>query len=120
MEGFGFCGIDCEKCPAYLATIRNDEALREKTATEWSKMFHSDFKAEDIVCHGCQARGETVFGYCSQCQIRICALAREVITCAECSDYGCEKLSEFFKMIPNEKERMDTRHEAFVKRQKSE
>lgn len=28
----GYCGLDCEKCDAYLATINNDQALREKTA----------------------------------------------------------------------------------------
>ena len=27
-----YCGLDCEKCDAYLATIHNDPALREKTA----------------------------------------------------------------------------------------
>jgi len=117
MEELGFCGIDCEKCPAYLATIGNDEALREKTATEWSKMFQRDIKSEDVLCYGCQEREKPVFGYCSQCQIRICAIGREALTCAECSDYGCEKLTEFFKQIPKEKERMDARHEAFVKRQ---
>lgn len=24
-----YCGLDCEKCDAYLATIHNDQALRE-------------------------------------------------------------------------------------------
>ena len=28
----GYCGLDCETCDAYLATIRDDQALREKTA----------------------------------------------------------------------------------------
>ena len=25
-----FCGLDCEKCDAYIATKNNDQALREK------------------------------------------------------------------------------------------
>ena len=25
-----YCGLDCEKCDAYLATINNDQDLREK------------------------------------------------------------------------------------------
>lgn len=25
-----YCGLDCEKCDAYLATINDDQALREK------------------------------------------------------------------------------------------
>lgn len=37
-----YCGLDCEKCDAYLATINDDQALRENTAktiAEYS--FHS-------------------------------------------------------------------------------
>ena len=26
-----YCGLDCGKCDAYLATINDDQALREKT-----------------------------------------------------------------------------------------
>ena len=26
----GYCGLDCEACDAYLATIHDDQALREK------------------------------------------------------------------------------------------
>ena len=28
----GICGLDCEKCDAYIATKNNDQSLREKTA----------------------------------------------------------------------------------------
>ncbi|WP_415930520.1 DUF3795 domain-containing protein [Zhenpiania hominis] len=27
-----YCGLDCEKCDAYIATVNDDQALREKTA----------------------------------------------------------------------------------------
>ena len=27
-----YCGLDCEKCDAYLATLHDDQALREKTS----------------------------------------------------------------------------------------
>ena len=30
----GYCGLDCEKCDAYLATINDDQALRERTRSE--------------------------------------------------------------------------------------
>lgn len=32
------CGLDCENCDARIATVTNDDALREKTAKEWSVM----------------------------------------------------------------------------------
>ena len=34
----GCCGLDCETCDARIATVTNDDALREKTAAfypEW-------------------------------------------------------------------------------------
>ena len=34
----GYCGLDCEKCDAYLATINDDQALREKTAKLWAEL----------------------------------------------------------------------------------
>ena len=35
-ELIGYCGLDCEKCHAYIATINGDQALREKTASSYS------------------------------------------------------------------------------------
>ena len=29
-EMIAYCGLDCEKCDAYLATIHDDQALQEK------------------------------------------------------------------------------------------
>ena len=33
-----FCGLNCAKCDAYIATKNNDDALREKTAKMWSEL----------------------------------------------------------------------------------
>ena len=38
-----YCGLDCEKCDAYLATIHNDQALREKTAKLWAELNNAPF-----------------------------------------------------------------------------
>ena len=34
----GCCGLDCEKCDARIATLTNDNSLREKTAALWTKL----------------------------------------------------------------------------------
>ena len=34
----GCCGLDCERCDARIATMTNDNALREKTAALWTKL----------------------------------------------------------------------------------
>ena len=32
-EFIAYCGLDCERCEARLATVNNDEALRRRTAS---------------------------------------------------------------------------------------
>lgn len=34
-----YCGIMCDECPAYKATVDNNDELRKKTAGQWSKML---------------------------------------------------------------------------------
>ena len=81
-----YCGLDCEKCDAYLATIRDDQALREKTAKAWAELNQAPILPEHINCLGCRADGvKTVF--CdSLCQIRQCALNKGVETCGGCPE----------------------------------
>ena len=33
-EFIAYCGLDCEKCEARIATMNNDHALRQKVAKE--------------------------------------------------------------------------------------
>ena len=78
------CGLDCEKCDAYLATIHNDDALREKTAKLWSEMNHVPITSEMINCEGCRTDGVKT-PYCdSMCEIRKCVLKMEFDTCGDC------------------------------------
>ena len=71
-----YCGLDCEKCDAYLATVNDDQALREKTAKLWAELNHAPILPEHINCQGCRADGvKTVF--CDRlCGIRQCALKK--------------------------------------------
>ena len=33
-----YCGVDCENCGARIATIYDDDALRQEVAKEWSRV----------------------------------------------------------------------------------
>lgn len=79
-----YCGLDCEKCDAYIATINNDQELREKTAKLWAELNDSPILPEHINCEGCRVDGvKTV--YCdSLCAIRQCALKKGMATCGDC------------------------------------
>ena len=49
------CGLDCENCDARIATINNDDKLREETAQKWSAMNNtSEITPETINCTGCR------------------------------------------------------------------
>ncbi len=81
-----YCGLDCEQCDAYLATIHDDQALREKTAKLWAELNNAPILPEHINCQGCRIDGvKTVF--CENlCRIRQCALQKDMPTCGSCPD----------------------------------
>ena len=81
-----YCGLDCEMCDAYQATVHDDRALREKTAKLWSELNHVTILPEQIDCEGCRADGKKTV-YCdSLCRIRQCALKKGVETCGDCPE----------------------------------
>ena len=87
----GCCGLDCENCGAYIATVNDDNEMRIKTAKLWSEWNNSDIPPEAINCLGCRGDGIKAY-YCSElCEIRKCALGKDLGTCAECSELaGCK------------------------------
>ena len=88
-----YCGLDCGKCDAFIATKNDDRALREKTAKLWAEMNNAPITPEMINCEGCRADGAKT-PYCeSLCAIRQCALSRKVETCGACAELeACEKV----------------------------
>lgn len=97
-EYIAYCGLDCETCEARMATINNDDALREKVARLWSELNGVEITPEMIHCVGCRTCGVKT-PYCeSLCPIRQCALSKEVETCGSCADVmTCEKVGMILK-----------------------
>jgi hypothetical protein len=101
LETGGCCGIDCDACPALLATRKGDQAALAAVAAEWSKLYGAQIPPESIPCAGCFARAPEPTGcHAHDCPIRTCAMGKGVETCAECPDYACERLAEFFACAP--------------------
>jgi len=97
-----YCGLDCEKCDAYLATVNDDQVLREKTAKLWAELNNAPILPEHINCEGCRVDGiKTVF--CDKlCAVRQCALKRGVVTCGECPDMeGCQTVGMIISNNPD-------------------
>lgn len=97
----GFCGLDCERCDAYLATIHDDQALREKTAKLWSELNQAPILPEHINCEGCRGNGaKTVFCE-SLCAIRKCAMEKGLSTCGGCPNFdACSTMQAFVSQNP--------------------
>ncbi len=97
-----YCGLDCEICEARIATINDNNELREKVAKLWSELNAVEISPEMINCTGCRIDGVKTPFCDSICPIRQCALAKEYETCSECDEMEtCEKVAMIFKNNPN-------------------
>lgn len=93
-EIIAYCGLDCEKCDAYKATINDDDELRKKVASLWSKMNEVTITPEMINCVGCRAKGVKT-PFCENlCPIRQCANGNKYEKCGDCDKlHTCQKVS---------------------------
>ena len=96
------CGLDCERCEARLATVENDDSLRQRLAKEWSELNGVEITPEMLHCDGCRIDGVKT-PYCeSLCPIRQCAMGRGAETCGDCGELDrCEKLGLIGKNNPS-------------------
>ena len=96
-----YCGLDCFESEAFKATQNNDNALREKTAREWTKTYNVNFTPEMINCTSCKAEGAKV-GHCLVCEVRKCASGKVLTNCGACGDFKtCKTINDFIAMVPH-------------------
>lgn len=108
MNHYGYCGLDCKECPVFLATINDDDNLREKTAREWSKHFSTilptyvgkdSLSLEDMNCCGCRSEQSPRFVGCVNCPIRACCSGNGYESCARCGRFdACDMIAGFFQV----------------------
>ncbi len=84
------CGISCSDCDAYIATQSNNIEMKQKMADDFKKKYQIEKPLEELECDGCTENGRHI-GFCAKCDIRNCAFGKGFATCAECSEYPCEK-----------------------------
>ncbi|MCR5314679.1 MAG: DUF3795 domain-containing protein [Bacteroidaceae bacterium] len=101
------CGLDCEKCDAYIATKNNDQSLREKTAKLWSELNHASILPEHINCEGCRMNGAKTLFCSSLCEIRKCAVVKGIETCGYCLEKDiCPKVNAIWQNNPQARENL--------------
>jgi hypothetical protein len=98
------CGIDCENCDARIATVNNDNELRETTAQKWRVMYNApNITAESINCIGCRTDGAKI-AHCSDCEIRKCVCEKGFNTCGDCKELdNCQIVGFVLQHVPDAK-----------------
>lgn len=100
-EMIAVCGLDCSACPAHLAWKNDDEALRVKTAAEWSQNYNFACVPAMINCSSCRAAEGPKIGHCAECKMRNCAAKKGHATCAACGDLeSCAEIQGFLSHVP--------------------
>jgi hypothetical protein len=103
-----YCGLDCGECHAFHAVERLTAEERQAVAEKWNVEFGGTHTVVNIDCVGCTLEGHHA-PYCSECAIRKCGAEKAVATCAECADYGCDKLMGFLADVPDAKANLEAR-----------
>ena len=104
----GACGLVCSDCEAYVATQANDAAAIERIAAQWSEQWKVVIPPEAVSCDGCMPGGERACAHVGECDIRACAVKRDLTNCAGCADYACDQLTKFFEMAPAARESLES------------
>ena len=107
-----YCGLNCGSCPIHLATLEQDKAkqqkMRESIARQCTEVYHMNLMPEDITdCDGCRADTGRIFSGCLNCEIRKCAILKNIESCAYCNDYACERLKKHFSLDPDAETRLE-------------
>jgi hypothetical protein len=84
-----------------------------EVAQQWSKLYNADIKPGDIYCDGCLSEGGYLFSHCNVCELRKCGMEKSVENCAHCPDYACEKLEQFFQLVPEARKQLDGLRSSF-------
>jgi hypothetical protein len=103
-----YCGLVCTDCPAYIATQADDRGALEQVAAQWREEYNApNLTVESVICDGCLGSNGRHCSHCFECEIRACGMDRDVINCAHCADYTCEKLDGFFGLVPDARAVLD-------------
>ncbi len=100
-----YCGLECSTCPIHLATLETEPvrqySMRVAIANRCTEVYGMPMNPEDITdCDGCTLLSGRLFSGCAKCEIRRCAGARNLLTCAYCPDYPCAALRARFTSDP--------------------
>lgn len=88
-----YCGLNCDECLIYLASVSKNTTEQIGLAKEYSTDT-SEFSKEDMFCLGCHS--DTVSEkMCGGCEIRKCGIEKACGNCARCAGFPCSILETY-------------------------
>ena len=109
-KNIAYCGLDCDRCEARIATVNDDDELRRKAAASWSELNGAEIIPEMINCVGCRAEGAKTPFCESMCEIRRCGICRGYETCGDCGELdSCDKVSMVIANNPSARANLKNR-----------
>ncbi len=89
-----YCGVVCADCEIFIATKNDDYNKKKEIGQSWIHNHGRVYAPEEVNCFGCKVHDKAHCPYCeSMCEMRLCAMQKNVNTCAHCSDYPCSILN---------------------------
>ncbi|WP_176461673.1 DUF3795 domain-containing protein [Anaeromicrobium sediminis] len=108
-----YCGLYCGACGIHRAYKTGKKSSFSKFwDVDTIKLFQDSQRLPytesdlELKCKGCKS--DTVFVNCRSCEIKNCAIEREIEHCSSCDDYPCnihKKQREGERILPHLKDR---------------
>ncbi len=113
-EKISCCGMICNECPVYIASLRNDDSMKRFLAHEYSAGGQV-FYPKDIDCRGCHSELADHNKFGKDCEIRKCCREKQIRLCAECKDYPCGKAEKYIPEGTEQRCRLEEMHGVWEK-----
>ena len=113
MAHWSFCGLNCEECPVYQATQKQDQAHQVWLAAEYSSES-SWYAPAEMTCQGCHSQQRLESKMCQECALRKCASNRVRLTCAECPDFPCSLIDRYVSIETDARCQLQLWHERLM------
>ena len=88
-DQLAYCGLYCLGCSFKVAYETQNRAYLLHHQSH--NMQRKELPLEQLYCGGCKTE-QTL---CGPCELRDCAQNQDLISCADCGDFPCEKIISF-------------------------
>jgi hypothetical protein len=88
LELLGYCGLYCGACTRFRAVLPDGKHLLEDAII-------GCYIYQKGTCGGCRGKLESLYAGCHICDIKKCAINKEIDHCGLCSSFPCERIIDF-------------------------